>query len=59
MVNLMEWIKSEKFMKRNSSKVYAAMWVWVGLGISLVLLFGLGVTVVILYMIKNALVMSF
>ncbi len=42
MVNLMEWIKSEKFMKRNSSKVYAAMWVWVGLGVSLVLLMGAG-----------------
>ena len=40
----MEWKKSERSMKRNRSKVYAAMWVWVGLGISLVLLFGLGVT---------------
>ena len=36
-------------MKRNHRvKVYAAMWVWVGLGIALVLLFGLGVTLIII-----------
>ena len=39
----------QEVMKRNRSvKVYAAMWVWVGLGISLVLLFGLGVTLIII-----------
>ena len=33
---------------KNRNKIYAAMWVWVGLGISLVLLFGLGVTLIII-----------